>query len=54
MTFSFLYFYPAIISDGTVTITKDDECDIFDDDEEEDEAYMFAGQGICKKYRIAF
>lgn len=37
-----------------MTITKDDECNIFDDDEEEDEAYMFAGQGICKKYRIAF
>jgi hypothetical protein len=37
-----------------VTITKDDECNIFEDDEEEDKAYMFVGQGNCKKYRIAF
>jgi hypothetical protein len=29
-----------------VTITDDDEGDIFEDDEEEDEGYLFAGQGI--------
>jgi hypothetical protein len=30
----------------------DDEVDIFDEDEEEDEGYLFAGQGICTKDRI--
>jgi hypothetical protein len=31
-------------------ITDDDEGDIFEEDEEEDEGYLFAGQGICKQY----
>jgi hypothetical protein len=44
----------VVISHGTVTITDDDEGDIFEDDEEEDEGYLFAGQGICTKYRIPF
>jgi len=26
-----------------------DEGDIFEEDEEEDEGYLFAGQGICAK-----
>jgi hypothetical protein len=33
-----------------MTITDDDEGDIFEDDEEEDEGYLFAGQGIFTKY----
>jgi hypothetical protein len=37
-----------------MTITDDDEGDIFEDDEEEDEGYLFARQGICTKYRIPF
>jgi hypothetical protein len=31
-----------------------DERNIFEDDEEEDEAYMFPGQGICIKYQQTF
>jgi hypothetical protein len=31
-------------------VVDDDEGDIFEDDEEEDEGYMFVGQGICDKY----
>jgi hypothetical protein len=30
----------------------DDEGDIFEEDEEEDEGYLFARQGICVKDRI--
>jgi hypothetical protein len=37
-----------------MTITDDDEGDIFENDEEEDEGYLFARQGICIKYRIPF
>jgi hypothetical protein len=33
----------VVISHVTVMITDDDEGDIFEDDEEEDEGYMFAG-----------
>jgi hypothetical protein len=33
-------------------IIDDDEGDIFEDDEEEDEGYLFVGQGICTKYQI--
>jgi hypothetical protein len=33
-----------------MTITNDDEDDIFEDDE----GYLFAGQGICTKYQIHF
>jgi hypothetical protein len=39
----------VVICHGTVTITDDDEGDIF-----EDEGHLFAGQGICTKYRIPF
>jgi hypothetical protein len=35
------------MSYGNVVITDDDEGDIFEDDEEEDEGYLFAEQGIC-------
>jgi hypothetical protein len=44
----------VVICHGTVTITDNDEGDIFEDDEEEDDGYLFAGQGICTKYRIPF
>jgi hypothetical protein len=40
----------VVISHGTMMITNDDEGDIFEDDEEEDEGYLFAGQGICTEY----
>jgi hypothetical protein len=33
-----------------VLVIDDDEGDIFEDDEEDDEGYLFAGQGICDKY----
>jgi len=33
-------------------VLDDGEGGIFEEDEEEDEAYLFAGQGICAKYRI--
>ena len=33
-----------------VMVIDDDEGDIFEDDEEEDEGYLFVGQGICDKY----
>jgi hypothetical protein len=33
-------------------VIDDDEGDIFEEDGEEDEGYMFSGQGICAKYRI--
>jgi hypothetical protein len=33
-------------------VLDDDEGDIFEEDEEEDEGYLFAGQGICAKYQI--
>jgi hypothetical protein len=35
------------MSHGNVVITDDDEGDIFEDGEEEDEGYLFAGQGVC-------
>ena len=35
-----------------MAIDDDDEGDIFEEDEEEDEGYLFAGQGICAKDRI--
>jgi hypothetical protein len=44
----------VVICHGTMMITNDDEGDIFEDDEEEDEGYLFAGQGICTKYQIYF
>ena len=44
----------VVITHGTVTIIDDDEGDIFEDDEQEDEGYLFVGQGICTKYRIPF
>ena len=44
----------VVVSHGTMTITYNDEGDIFEDDKEEDEGYLFAGQGICTKYRIPF
>ena len=34
-----------------MTAIDDDEGDIFEEDEEEDEGYLFAGQGISAKYR---
>jgi hypothetical protein len=37
-----------------VTITDNDEGDLFEDDEEEDDAYLFAEQGICIKYLETF
>jgi hypothetical protein len=33
-----------------VLVIDDDEGDIFEDDEEDDEGYLFTGQGICDKY----
>jgi hypothetical protein len=36
----------VVISHGTMMITNDDEGDIFEDDE----GYLFAGQGICTEY----
>ena len=35
-----------------MAVIDDDEGDIFEEDEEEDEGYLFAGQGICAKDRI--
>ena len=35
-----------------MTAIDDDEGDIFEEDDEEDKGYLFAGQGICVKYRI--
>jgi len=35
-----------------LTAIDDDEGDIFEEDDEEDEGYLFAGQGICMKDRI--
>jgi hypothetical protein len=40
------------MSHDIVMITDDDEGDIFEDGEEEDEGYLFAGQGICTKYQL--
>jgi hypothetical protein len=38
----------------SLAVIDDEERDIFEEDEEEDEGYLFAGQGICTKYRIPF
>ena len=35
-----------------MTAIDDDEGDIFEEDEEEDEGYLFVVQGICAKDRI--
>jgi len=35
-----------------LTAIDDDEGGIFEENEEEDEGYLFAGQGICAKDRI--
>jgi hypothetical protein len=37
----------------SLAVIDDDEGDIFEEDEEKDEGYLFAGQGICVKYRIS-
>jgi hypothetical protein len=42
---SFVYFYPSSINSHIFGI-DDDEGDIFEEYEEEDEGYLFAGQGI--------
>jgi hypothetical protein len=52
--FPFFIVTQVIISHGTATITDDDEGDMFEDDEKEDEGYLFARQGICTKCRIPF
>jgi hypothetical protein len=36
-----------------LAVIDDDEGGIFEEDEEEDEGYLFAGQGICVKYQIS-
>jgi hypothetical protein len=48
--FELLYlFLPVILlTHVSLAVIDDDEGDIF----EEDEGYLFAGQGICAKYRI--
>jgi hypothetical protein len=35
-----------------LAVIDDGEGDIFEEDEEEEEGYLFARQGICAKYRI--
>jgi hypothetical protein len=35
-----------------LTTIDDDEGDIFEEDEEEDEGYLFAGHGMCAKDQI--
>ena len=47
------FFLPIVLLiHVSLTAIDDDEGDIFEDDDEEDEGYLFAGQGICMKDRI--
>ena len=47
-----LFLPVVLLTYISLTAIDDDEGDIFEEDEEEDEGYLFAGQGICMKDRI--
>ena len=47
-----LYLPIVLLTHVCLMAIDDDEGDIFEEDEKEDEGYLFAGQGICAKDRI--
>ena len=47
-----LFLPIVLLTHVSLTTIDDDEGDIFEDDDEEDEGYLFARQGICMKDRI--
>ena len=47
-----LFLPVVLLTHVSLMAIDDDEGDIFEEDEEEDEGYLFAGQGICMKDRI--
>jgi hypothetical protein len=48
----YLFLLVVLLTYVSLAVIDDDEGDIFEEDEEEDEGYLFAGQGIYAKYRI--
>jgi hypothetical protein len=42
----------VLLTHVSLAFIDDDVGDIFEEDEDEDEGYMFVGQGICAKYQI--
>ena len=47
-----LFLLVVLLTHVSLMAIDDDEGDIFEEDDEEDEGYLFAGQGICMKDRI--
>ena len=47
-----LFLPVVLLTYISLTAIDDDEGDIFEEDEEEDEGYLFVEQGICMKDRI--
>ena len=47
-----LFLPIALLTHISLMAIDDDEGDIFEEDDEEDEGYLFARQGICMKDRI--
>ena len=47
-----LFLLIVLLTHVSLMAIDDDEGDIFEEDDEEDEGYLFAGQGICMKDRI--
>ena len=47
-----LFLPIVLLTHVSLMAIDDDEGDIFEEDDEEDKGYLFAGQGICVKYRI--
>ena len=47
-----LFLPVVLLTHVSLTAIDDDEGDIFEEDDEEDEGYLFARQGICMKDRI--
>ena len=47
-----LFLPVVLLTHVSLTAIDDDEGDIFEEEEEEDEGYLFARQGICMKDQI--
>ena len=47
-----LFLPIVLLTHVSLMAIDDDERDIFEEDDEEDEGYLFVGQGICMKDQI--
>jgi hypothetical protein len=48
----YLFLLVVLLTKVSLMTIDHDEGDIFEEDEDDDEGYLFAGQGICVKDRI--